>query len=93
MIDMNLTIDGEFRKICSEIALEDRAIDEWSQIESDDMFQSRHYEGGFDADEREFCFSYFSSDGVEYWFQVSLEQVKEIAAGSVNSLEVSKADR
>lgn len=31
----------------------------WADRESDDMFQSQHFCGGFDADEAAFLFSYF----------------------------------
>lgn len=57
------------------------SIESWCEIESDDMFQQGRFIGGFDADEREFCFSYYESSEVEYWFQFSLEAAFKISKG------------
>ena len=78
---MQLAIDSEFRSICRAIVAENQTEEEWAEAESDDMFQSESYEGGFDADEEAFCFSYYAPDGQEYWFQVTLAEVKAAAAG------------
>lgn len=78
---MQLAIDSEFRTICHEIVAENQTEEEWAEVESDDMFQSESYEGGFDADEEAFCFSHYAPDGQEYWFQITLAEAKAIAAG------------
>ena len=75
---MKHKIESDLRTICSLIIKEDKSIEQWSEIESDDMFQKGNYSGGFDATEEEFCFSvYINND--EYWFQFSLEEANEIA--------------
>lgn len=88
---MELQLDDEFRSICQKIVSEDKTEDEWAEIEASDMFQTQKYNGGFDADERQFCFSVFLSDG-EFWFQVSLEQVRQIAEGNEVCIEIQLAD-
>ena len=48
-------VTNEFRELCSTIVAEARSDNEWAQIESDDMFQTAHFVGGFDATERAFA--------------------------------------
>jgi hypothetical protein len=69
---------SELRTICSSIVARQWNEDTWSSHESDDEFQTEHLCGGFDATEREFCFSYYSSDGKEYWFQFPLIEAKRL---------------
>lgn len=83
--------DAEFTSICRQIAAENKTADEWAEIEADDMFQTDRYEGGYDADEQAFCFSYWTPDGEEYWFQLALEDVAAIAAGERRSIELRPA--
>jgi len=78
---MRLSIDSELRELCREIADENRPEEEWAEMEADDMFSSESYEGGFDAAEEAFCFSRSSQGGQELWFQLTLSEVKAIAAG------------
>jgi hypothetical protein len=80
---MQIPIDEELRRLCSEIASEQRSEDEWSLIESDDMFQTAHFIGGFDATERAFCFSYYDGSGTEFWFQLTLSEALRIAGGEI----------
>ncbi|HSF38252.1 MAG TPA: hypothetical protein VLT87_00580 [Thermoanaerobaculia bacterium] len=87
-----LSIDPEFRALCREIAGENRSEEEWAEIESDDMFQSESYEGGFDATEEAFCFSRHADDGQEYWFQLTLSEVQAIAAGEERVIEMRPAE-
>lgn len=89
---MQVQIDHEFRTICEEILKEDYSLEEWREIESDDMFQSPHYQGGFDATEDAFCFSYYDSDRGELWFQLTLSQIMEAAAGELKSVEARPAE-
>ncbi|WP_444941995.1 hypothetical protein ACJJI3_07265 [Microbulbifer sp. ZKSA004] len=78
---MEVPISQEFVKICKQIKAKPHSISRWSEIESDDMFHSDSFRGGFDADEQEFCFSFYDQAGDEYWFQVSLSSIIEIASG------------
>lgn len=55
------------------------------------MFQSNTFEGGFDATENAFTFSFFTG-GKEYWFQLTLEEVSKIPAGQDVSLRGTLAD-
>ncbi|MCG8333086.1 MAG: hypothetical protein MJE63_01110 [Proteobacteria bacterium] len=84
---MDIKIDEEFFLICKEIIDENKSEDEWSEIESDDMFQSASYCGGYDADEESFCFSYYDSDKKEFWFQITLKEVKTVVEGKLNILK------
>lgn len=90
---MNIPVTKEFRELCLEIAAEKRSDEEWAAIESDDMFQSQSFVGGFDATEMAFCFSYFDPAGSEYWFQLTRAQVVEVAAGEKTTIEARLADK
>jgi hypothetical protein len=85
---MLLQINQEFRKICEEIIAEKRGETDWAEIESDDMFQTKSFCGGFDATEMAFCFSYYDDKRKEYWFQLSLDVVKEIVDNKKNEIEI-----
>jgi hypothetical protein len=84
---MQILIDDEFLTICEEILKEGHSLEEWREIESDDMFQTSHYEGGFDATEDAFCFSYFDPDGDELWFQLTLSEIRKAVAGELKVIE------
>ncbi len=88
---MKIEIDGTLREIAEKIVAEGKSADEWAAIESDDLFQEGRYEGGFDADEGEFCFSYYGEEG-EAWFQFSLELAHAIAAGETPEIEGREAE-
>jgi hypothetical protein len=45
--------------------------------------------GGFDADEDAFCFSQYD-EGEEWWFQVTLDEVRSFAAGEEPTVELRK---
>jgi len=74
---MILKFEEEFYEICKEIIAENKSIEEWAEIESDDQFQSAIYEGGFDATEMAFCFSVYI-EKQEYWFQLPLTQILQL---------------
>jgi hypothetical protein len=84
---MNIPVTDELMDIFRKIESERKSIDEWAEVESDDMFQSESFVGGFDADELAFCFSYFAVGGHEYWFQITLSDIERILAG--NSVRIS----
>ncbi|BDD05491.1 hypothetical protein [Aureibacter tunicatorum] len=89
---MNLKIDSEFRNICSEILEHNLNLENWAEIESDDMFQTENYAGGFDGTELEFCFSYFNEKKDEFWFQFPLSEVSLIVKGQIETLNIRPAD-
>jgi hypothetical protein len=73
--------DAEFLALCREIVAAGLTESEWAERESDDMFQTEHYAGGYDATESAFCFSHYRGDGSEWWFQLSLDDVGRVARG------------
>ena len=79
---MEIPIESELKNICQEIHEKALELPQWSEVESDDMFQRGNFVGGFDADEQEFCFSYFVTNRTEYWFQFSIETAIEISRGA-----------
>ena len=85
------TLDDEFVRICTSILAEGKSVSAWAEIEADDMFQTKHYVGGFDATEMEFCFSVYD-DGKEYWFQLSLDSIAKVVDGQVTEVEVREAE-
>ena len=84
---MKIYINREILEIFEKIQAEGKTPDEWSEIESDDMFQTKNVVGGYDADEHAFCFSYYDRDRREYWFQLNLEEIGEILQGKVIDIE------
>ena len=87
----HLKIDAELRDICLEIVNMKRTEEEWSNAESSDMFQSTHYNGGYDSDEKAFCFSFFDNRDFEYWFQIPLSDVFKIASGENMDIKLRDA--
>ena len=76
--EIGLNTDNEFHTLCQEILAQNLSVIQWRQIESDDVFQSKSYCGGFDADEDAFCFSFYDPVDQEFWFQVTLQEVRGI---------------
>jgi hypothetical protein len=76
--------------ICKQIVLENKTNEQWAEIESDDMFQEGNYEGGFDATGMEFTFCIYISN-IEYWFQLTLENVHKVYTNELTEIEVLKA--
>jgi len=89
---MDLVIDKEFRKICSEIISEHKTEDEWAAIESDDMFQTTNYCGGYDTTEMAFCFSYYNKKENEFWFQLTLAEINEVSNGAIQKIGIRPAE-
>lgn len=89
---MKLPVSHEFRSLCQSIWLEGKTEDQWVSIESDDMFQTDSFVGGFDSTEMEFCFSYYNESGTEFWFQLTLSQVGLVASGQIAEIDVRFAD-
>lgn len=87
---MKYLIGDNFKLICQSILDENKSLEEWTEIESDDMFQQGNIIGGFDATEEEFCFSVYINDE-EYWFQVPLIDILLILSGDLVQIEARKA--
>ena len=88
---MTHKFQNEFYQICSKIISEQKTLEEWAEIESDDMFQSGIYEGGFDGTGMEFTFSVFI-DGNEYWFQLPLDAIPKTLNKQITEVQLVKAD-
>ena len=71
---------------------ENKKLEDWRLIESDDCIQTDHYTGGFDSIEDAFCFSYYDEHNDEYWFQISLEDVEKIVIGEILNIELRRPD-
>lgn len=88
---MRLALDSEFIEICEQIIEEALSAEQWAEIESDDMFRTGKYAGGFDATEMAFCFSANLSDS-EIWFQLTLEEIDSALQGRITSVDARVAD-
>ena len=88
---MKIGVTKELLALVKEISVESKTDEEWAGVEADDMFQSAHYCGGYDATERAFLFSYHDDNGAEYFFQFSTSDVPKILAGELEVLEGSQA--
>jgi hypothetical protein len=85
---MVIPIDDRLFTICGKIVDENLTEDEWSKVESDDIFQDAHYVGGFDGTESAFCFAYTDENNAEFWFQLTLSEVKDICAKRMSFVRV-----
>ncbi len=83
---MDIPITSQLESICQDIRAKNYSMEQWAQVESDDMFQSGSFCGGFDADESEFCFSFYATNGKEYWFQIDLKMAIETSNGKAPSI-------
>lgn len=90
---VDIPITEELVGLLKKIKTEGKSLEEWAEIESDDMFQSGRFVGGYDADEAAFCFSYFDIDGGEYWFQFTLSDVDDLLVGKKRFLIGRPAER
>ena len=82
-------LEDEFYLICKEIIEENKSLAEWAEIESDDLFRSGNYEGGFDSTEMAFCFSVFIN-GEEFFFQLSLDSIRNADQNLLTAVEIEK---
>jgi len=89
---MKMLISEELKSIFYEINEENKSLSEWAEIESDDMFQTKNYCGGFDAIENAFCFSYYDENNKEYWFQLSLDEVAKAIKDEIKEIEIRPAE-
>lgn len=89
---MQVPLNKELRSICQSIVAQGLSLIQWAEIESDDMFQTASFCGGFDADEQAFLFSWYADSKEEYWFQLSMEEAVEIANGASPQIVGRPAD-
>ena len=89
---MKINVTDEFKAICKDILNEDKTKEQWAEIESDDMFQTNSFCGGYDADEVAFCFSFYNDNGDEYWFQVTLEEIEKVVSGDLTTIDSRPAE-
>lgn len=90
---MDLKIDIELKSIFEQIINENKTQDQWSEIESSGMFQTKKYCGGFDALENEFCFSYYDYNKKEFWFQISLQKIHSCLNNEIKSIKIRPANK
>lgn len=89
---MKINVTDEFKTICEDIMRRNMSDDDWAEIESDDMFQTNSYCGGYDADEEAFCFSYYDENDDEYWFQLNLKEISNVVTGELTTVEARPAE-
>ncbi|WP_411278145.1 hypothetical protein [Gaiella sp.] len=88
---VELAVDDDLRAIARSIIELELSDVGWAERESDDEFRCGTYVGGYDADERAFCFAVFAGAN-ELWFQLELDQVSDIATGAVDTYEARPAE-
>ncbi|HEX6283633.1 MAG TPA: hypothetical protein VFZ71_02110 [Pyrinomonadaceae bacterium] len=88
---MLLQISEELIQLFREIVREQKTEEQWAEIESDDMFQTPSFCGGFESLENAFCFSYFNDEQQEFWFQLTLGEVRKAVAGELTTVEIRRA--
>ena len=85
-------IDSEFISICEQILKENLDLNDWNLIESSDQFQTEQYCGGFDGTEKEFTFSYYNENGIEFWFQLPLTDIEKVKKRIIKEIGIRKAE-
>jgi hypothetical protein len=90
---MRLPVDDQLRQLCAEIVAAGLSLETWRATESSDQFQRERYHGGFEELEDAFCFSFYPPAGGELWFQITLEEAGEIAAGRQDQVAAREAQR
>jgi len=89
---MELLITEELISICKYILDQNLTQEEWMKRYSDDAIQTNHFCGGFDAIEKEFTFSYYDEANNEFWFQITLDEVRDIVNGNINFIKIRPAE-
>jgi hypothetical protein len=82
-----LKVDKELIDICIQIKNENKNDQQWSLIESCDMYQTKNYCGGYDGIEQDFEFSYYENN-IEYWFSFSTFEVDKIINGDLQYIDL-----
>ena len=89
-------MNAEFENILKEILKENWDLKTWSAHESGDWFQTKHFCGGFEADETyengEFNFSYYDEHEKEWWFTFKLHEVNDLFKKGFNAIQLTDPD-
>ncbi len=83
---MKMNVDAHLIAICQEIIKDEGE----AMIPSDDLLNAGPYVGGYETIENAFCFSVRRDQ--EYWFQITLDEAKEIAEGRLSEVEIRPAE-
>ena len=88
-LNILIPINEELKSICQQIINACKSLEEWTEIKSDDLFQTSLFEGGIDTTANILVFGYYGDE--EYSFQLSLDQVRKIYNGDLFDLTWSIA--
>lgn len=88
-----LKVDEELLSLCNEIHSAGKTDEQWAEIESCDMFQTKKYCGGYDATEQGFWFSYYDQDQTEWWFEFTTESLSKITSGKLQYLDLYEPNK
>lgn len=89
---MDLPVNDDLRSICQQIVQEGKTDEEWNEIAASDWFQTDTVTGGYEGLEDGFTFSFYPPDGGdELWFQLTLAEAAEVAAGTRTVVEARPA--
>ena len=88
-----LKVDEELLSLCKEIQSEGKSDEQWAEIESCDMFQTKNYCGGYDACEHGFWFSYYDQNKTEWWFEITTELLSKIINGDLKYLDLYEPNK
>jgi len=88
---MKIPVDGNLEKYVRKIA-ENPDLEYWRDHESPSWFQDEKLNGGFDALDDVFGFSFRPKDGVEYWFQFSIEEATRAANGEIIAFQLYQGE-
>ena len=87
---MKTSVDQDFLEIVKDIVQMNHSEEEWAALESSDMFQRGVYNGGYNAEDRFFAFSFKDESNTEWCFSLTLDEVKQISRKEKTVLEIQK---
>jgi len=88
---MEVQVNEELKGICRDIIGENKSAEQWKQSGSGELYQTDNYCGGYEASKGLFSFSLYKDDK-EYWFDLNLSEVSEIAEGNKKSIQCEEVD-
>ncbi|WP_061227142.1 hypothetical protein [Leptospira interrogans] len=89
---MNIGIDDELNSLLRIIIKESNDHNYWADRESCDLFQTARYWGGYDSIENAFTFSYYDIKNIEWWFQITLDEIDKILSGEIQQIKIRQPD-
>ncbi|KPA31370.1 Uncharacterized protein AMR50_4060, partial [Leptospira interrogans] len=48
--------------------------------------------GGYDSIENAFTFSYYDIKNIEWWFQITLDEIDKILSGEIQQIKIRQPD-